>query len=224
MKKDPEIQRDVEDELNWEPSLAAAPISVKVKNGYVTLDGTVNSYMKKLSAERAAMRVYGVRSVTNNMDVKLLDSFKRSDAELKEAVINTIKWNSAIDEDRVKVLVKDGWVTLEGTVEWDFQKSKAKNLAEDLTGVIGVTNNITVVTSTPTSREIKDKIRAAIKRNIDFNGNKITVEVDGSKVSLSGDVRSLREKNDAEYAAWSAPGVTSVDNKLEVNYEEVAVV
>lgn len=223
MKTDSEIQSDVQEELKWEPYIKSSQIGVAVHNGIVTLTGTVDSYSKKISAEDAVMRVLGVRALANDIEVKIWGDFKRNDTEIAEAVVNALKWDTSLDENRFRIKVKDGWVTLEGEVEWEFQKNKVKNLVKDLTGVIGVTNLIKVVSTTPTTQEIKDKIAAALKRNIYYNGGKITVEISENKVTLHGVVRSLQEKYAAANAAWSAPGVTEVDNKLEVKYESIPV-
>jgi osmotically-inducible protein OsmY len=225
MRSGIDILEDVKDEISWEPSLSSELIGVSVNNGMVTLSGTVDSAFKRSTAERAAMRVWGVTRVVNNLEVNLASVLKRSDDDIKEAVLNAIKWNSAVDENKIKVTVKGGWVLLEGQVDWDYQRARIKDIAEELTGVVGVNNQVTISTkehpAVPSSKEIRSRINAALRRNIFLlNGEKIDVEVSGSVVTLSGSVRSLREKNDAAYAAWSAPGVTHVENELEVHYEE----
>lgn len=222
MKKDSEIQKDVQEELRWEATINAinpAEIGVAVKNGIVTLTGILDSYSKKNAAEKAAMRVGGVKAVADELEVKPFVSFKKNDTEIAEKIVDSIKWSTSIPENKVKVKVEDGWVTLEGEVEWEFQKKSAKSVIVDLKGVKGVTNNIKVVAKkSPVATEIKDKIKAAIKRNAEIDSNKIKVEVNGNEVILKGEVRSLAEKIDAENAACSAPGVTFVDDQLEVNY------
>jgi osmotically-inducible protein OsmY len=224
MKSDEEIQQDVQAELHWQPFIKSSEIGVAVKNGIVTLTGTVDAYSKKESAENAAMKVLGVKGIANDIDVKLSGDFRRSDSDVAEAVLNAIKWNSSIDENKIKVLVENGWVTLEGKVDWEYQKSRARNLAIDLNGVAGVTNLITVASKSPTYKELKDQVSAAITRSVNiFNGKKINVFVNGNKVTLVGKVRSLREKMDAETAAWSAPGITEVENDLEVSYAEAVI-
>jgi osmotically-inducible protein OsmY len=221
MKKDNQIEQDVKAELLWEPILYGETVTSKVIDGSVTLTGTVNSYSKKIEAERAVRRVAGVKSVINELEVKLPVSLKKEDSELQTAITNSIKWNSSIDEKKIRVDVKNGWVTLEGMVDWDFQKSKARILAEDINGVLGVTNHIVVATNIPTTSEIREKINAAFKRNYYLNPEKINIRVDGSKVILSGEVRTLSEKQAAERGAWAAPGITQVKNDLEVKYMEI---
>lgn len=220
-RTDNEIQHDVSAELQWDSRLSDARIVTTVINGDVEIAGTVNSYPRKLNAERAARRVAGVRSVNNKLEVTIPEENQRPDAEIERSVLNAITWNSSVDEHKVFVTVKNGWVTLEGNVAWEYQRSKARLLAEDITGVVGVTNLISVQPLVPTSKEIRQKINAAFKRNSYLQPEKIKVQVDGTKVTLLGQVRTLVEKKCAEDAAWSAPGITDVDNRLEVNYSEM---
>ena len=216
MKTDVEIQKDVMDELNWEPLLKATEIGVAVKNGVVTLSGRVDSYSKKLSAEKAAKRVAGVKAVAEDIEVKLDFNGKKSDGEIAEAVLNALKWHSAMQEDKIKIKVEDGWVTLEGEVEWEFQRNAVKSMVKDLIGVVGVLNNVKLIPKLVPS-EIKRKITAAFHRSATVDGDKVNVLVEGSKVSLSGKVRSYAEKKEAERTAWLAPGVTKVENKIEID-------
>jgi len=221
MTFDEEIERDIRAELQWESRLSGSDIKVAVHNGHITLTGTTDSYPKKLNAERAVRRVAGVKAVFNDIEVRIPAMSRRSDGDIKRAVENAITWNSAIDENKIKVTVEDGWVTLEGNVSWDYQRSKARLLAEDIIGVIGVTNLVKVMPSAPTSAEVLKNIAAAFKRNFYLNPDRIKVEVSGSKAILTGVVRTLPEKSAAEEAAWSAPGITEVDNKLDVNHSEI---
>jgi osmotically-inducible protein OsmY len=216
MKTDMEIQKDVMDELKWEPFLKATEIGVAVKNGIVTLSGTVDTYSKKGAAEKAAYRVSGVKAVAEDIDVKLSASGKKNDTELAETVLNALKWHSAVQEDKIKVKVEDGWVTLDGQVEWEFQRNSAATMVEDLLGVVGISNNIKVMPNLSVG-EIKRKISDAFHRSATVDSEKIHIEVDGSKVVLSGKVHSYAEKRDAERAAWLAPGVNWVENKLEID-------
>jgi len=210
------------DELKWLPLLSAAQIGVAVKNGIVTLSGTVDSYSKKVGAESAAAKVAGVKAVAEDIEVKTAGSLRKNDTEIAEAVANALKWNSTVDEERIKVKVDDGWVTLEGETEWEYQKNSAQSAVAYLVGVRGVTNLIRIVPRASMS-EVKQKITSSFQRHASLDANKIKVETVGNKVILTGNVRSLAERNDAEDAAWAAPGVTQVENKLEVSYLESLV-
>jgi osmotically-inducible protein OsmY len=215
MKTDSELKREVLDELKWEPSVNEAHIGVSVKEGVVTLSGHVPSYAEKYAAERAAKRVYGVRAVANELDVKLPTSSQRTDEDIAIACVNALKANVSVPSDRIKITVSKGWVTLEGEVEWQYQKNAAENTVRYLTGVAGVTNLITVKPRvSPT--ELKAKIEDAFKRSAELDAQRVTVEVDGSKVILRGTVRSWAEREEAARAAWSAPGVAYVDNMIGV--------
>jgi osmotically-inducible protein OsmY len=218
MKTDQEIQNDVMDELKWEPFLTASEIGVAVKNGIVTLSGTVDRYAKKIAAETAAKKVNGVKAVAEDIEVKLGTSSKKNDTEIAEAAITALKWHSAMQENKIKISVENGWVTLEGNVDWEFQRNSAKYMVENLIGVVGITNNIklkTIVAST----DVKRKIASAFHRSATVDSEKINITLEGTKVILSGKVRSIAEKKDAENAAWLAPGVNSIENKLEIDSE-----
>lgn len=219
MKSDSQIQKDVMEELRWEPMLNAAEIGVTVKNGVVTLSGKVDSYPKKLAAEKAAKRVAGVKAIAEDMQVGILPGNRKTDAEIAEAVLNALKWHAAVQEEKIKIKVEEGVVRLEGEVEWEYQRANAKNAIENLEGVRSVINLI-AVTPRITASDIQQKINAAFHRSANIDAGKITAEVSGSKVILRGKVRSFAERDDAEIAAWNAPGVTSVESKLEIEVPE----
>jgi osmotically-inducible protein OsmY len=212
MKSDSQIQKDVMEELKWEPFLKASEIGVAVKNGIVTLSGHVDSYTKKLAAEKA---------IAEDIQIGVSPADKKTDTEIAEAVLNTLRWHSAVQEEKIKIKVENGNVRLEGEVEWEYQRNNAKVAIENLTGVRSVLNVITVKPKV-TSADIQQKINAAFQRSASIDAGKITAEVLGSMVTLRGKVRSFIEKEDAEVAAWNAPGVTSVENKIEIEVPEYA--
>jgi osmotically-inducible protein OsmY len=213
MKTDSELRRDVERELEWDPSIDARNIGVAVKNGVVTLTGYVSSYADKWRAERIAKRVAGVSAIANEIEVKL--STERTDPDIAEAARAALKSDSRLPADRIKVIVERGWVTLEGTVDYYYQKSAAESDVRYIAGVRGVTNAI-VVTPKVSPTDIRTKIEEALKRSAQLDASRISVETEGSKVILSGTVRSWAEREEAEMAAWAAPGVTEVENRIKV--------
>lgn len=197
MKSESQIQRDVMEELKWEATINAmspAEIGVSVKNGVVTLTGIVDTYSKKMAAEKAAKKVGGVQAIANEVEVKLPGAFIRTDTEIAEAVLRALQWNTAIPDDKIKVKVEKGWVTLEGELEWEFQKRAAKNEVEDIMGVKGVSNLIKISSKSVTSEKVKEEINRAFGRNFYLDADKIKVQIDGNKAILTGEVRTLAEK------------------------------
>jgi osmotically-inducible protein OsmY len=218
---DLELKKKVEDELNWEPSVNAAEIGVAVKSGIVTLSGNISSYWQKFSAERAAARVNGVKAVVNELEVRLPTSSERTDEDIARAAVSHLNWSVSVPSDRIKVAVSKGWITLEGTVEWNYQRVAAENAVRHLIGVKGVSNLIEVKPQV-SKGEVKAAIEAALKRSAELDASRITVETDGDRVILRGTVRSWAERNEAERAAWKAPGVRMVDNRITVGDIAVA--
>lgn len=215
-RSDSDIQNDVTAELKWEPSLRDDDIAVAVRDGVVTLAGFVDSYADKWSAERVASMVKGVKAIANDLEVKIPSSSQRVDPDIARAAVDALKWNISVPSDRVKVKVDKGWVTLEGDVDWYYQKEAAERAIRHLTGVKGVSNLITV-RARATPSDVKQKIKDALQRGAEFDAERITVDVEGNKAILRGTVRSYAEWRDAERAARKAPGITEVENKLTVD-------
>jgi osmotically-inducible protein OsmY len=215
MKTDMQLKQDVIAELEWEPSVNAAHIGVSVSDGVVTLTGHVPSFAEKYAAEKGAKRVYGIKAVANELDVKLKSSSKRTDGDIAAACVKALKDNETVPDQRIKVLVDSGWVTLEGEVEWQYQKDTALASIRYLTGVAGVTNCIRIKPRVSPA-DVKTMIEQALKRSAEADARRISVQVEGAKVTLHGSVRSLSEKDEAGWAAWAAPGIVDVENDLSV--------
>jgi osmotically-inducible protein OsmY len=216
MRTDADIERDVKDELRWNPDLDATDIAVTAHNGVVTLAGFVKSYLDKYEAEKAAKRVAGVVAVANDLEVRLPNIDQRPDPDIASDIVAALKTELPLTWDKIKVTVKSGWVTLEGEVDWNYRRTAAESAARRVKGVKGITNSISVKPSAAPS-EIKQKIMDAFKRNAEVDANRITVETHGNEVVLKGTVRSWIEREEAERVAWSAPGVSKVDDRIVVS-------
>ncbi len=215
MKSDSQLKKDVESELEWDASVDANNVGVAVKDGVVTLAGHLNSFAEKYAAERAAQRVIGIKGLAVELDVRLGAAAKRTDADIAAAAESSLRWHALVPEDRVKVMVEKGWITLSGEVDWDYQRNYAMKAVRPLTGVVGVTNNIAVKPQV-TSASISQRIQGALERQADREAKNIEVIVSGHSVTLKGQVHSWAERTAAQGAAWSAPGITSVVNELRV--------
>jgi osmotically-inducible protein OsmY len=212
--KDTELQHNVQNALDWEPSVDAADIGVTVDQGVVTLRGDVKTYAEKAAAERVALRVYGVKAVANDIEVRILPGAKRTDAEIAAAAVNALSWNTQVPAG-IHVTVDHGWITLRGEVAWFYQKSAAERSVRFLPGVIGVSNTVAVRPQV-SAADVSTKIEAALKRSAEVDARRIHVNTMDGKVVLNGNVHSWSERLEAAQAAWSAPGVREVENKLTV--------
>ena len=214
---DTDLKASVLSELKFEPSVKTSDIGVLVKNGTVTLNGNATSYWEKLMANRAAQRVAGVNGIADEIKVKLPNSSERTDADIASAAMEQIKWSTVVPHGAVKMTVRDGWITLQGKVEWWYEKNAADHCVHNLLGVKGVTNEITVEPKLSNATIEKD-IQDAFKRSSMFDADEVVVTTSGANVTLRGKVRTHGEKYEAERAAWGAAGVRSVDNELTVRW------
>jgi osmotically-inducible protein OsmY len=216
MRSDSDIRRDVEDELRWDPDLDPTDIAVSVNSGVVTLAGFVHSYTQKYQAETAAKRVAGAIGVVNDLEVRLPGIDERPDPEIARDAIARIKSELPFSWEKIRVVVKNGWLTLEGEVEWNYQRQRAEEAVRRARGLKGVTNSIEVKPRVA-PMEIRRKIEEALRRAAELDASRITVETTGNEVILRGTVRSWAERQEAERAAWAAPGVAKVDNRIIVS-------
>ena len=214
-KTDIQLKQDIEQELGWDPKVNAAQIGVSVDHGAVTLLGTVDTYAQKWAAEDATKRVSGVRTVAHDLTVKVLSEHVRSDSDIASAVQSTLKWDVLVPK-AVTAVVRDGWVTLAGQVDWNFEREAAERAVRYLTGVVSVSNSITLKKTEASAAQVKEKVEAALQRQATTDAKSIHVDTNGSQVTLTGHASSWQSVVDASNAAWAARGVSQVVDKLKV--------
>ena len=212
---DRQLQENVQAALDWEPSVDTADIGVTVDKGVVTLRGDVKTYAEKASAERVTLGVYGVKAVANDLNVKIGTGLERTDSDIALAAVNALKWNTQVPAGKISVTVSRGWITLKGDVDWNYQRDSAGRAVRYLAGVVGVSNVITVRPHVSIA-DVEAKIEAALMRSAEVDARRINVGVSDGKVILSGNVRSWAEREEARRAAWAAPGVRDVDDRISV--------
>ena len=212
---DKDLKQQVQNALDWEPSVDASDIGVAVDDGVITLRGNVSTFVEKQVAERVALHVFGVKAVANDLAVRLPSAYERTDTEIAQAAVTALAWNTVVPVGRVTVVVTNGWLTLNGTLEWQYQKDAADRAVRFLTGVKGVSNAVAVEPRVK-PLEVRDKIEAAFRRSAEVDARRISVTAADGKVILRGNVRSYAERQQAERAAWAAPGVMYVDDRLAI--------
>jgi osmotically-inducible protein OsmY len=217
MISDNQLQRDVQDELRDEPSVDASQIGVAARGGIVTLTGSVPSYAEKLAAEEATKRVYGVSGVADEIQVRLGDGSVRDDTDIAKAALQALRWNTLVPDEQIQVTVDKGWVTLEGALDWQYQRAAAESAVRALTGVKGVINSVRIKPRALVKpADVKQKIFEAFRRNAELEARRIGVDAREGKVVLHGNVHDWAEAAEAQRAAWSVPGVAEVENRLFV--------
>ena len=216
MKTDSDLKRDVQAELSWDPAVKSTQIGVAVKDGVVTLTGHLETYAEKHAAERALRRVGGVRAIALELDVRLSPEHQRSDTDIANAAEQALKWNTLVPVDQVRVTVDQGWITLQGEVEWDYQRRSVERALRPLTGVVGISDEITIRPKVAQAN-LQARIAEALKRQVEREVKHLDIKVDGSTVTLRGTVHSWRERDAAQGVAWAAPGVRAVINELRID-------
>jgi osmotically-inducible protein OsmY len=212
---DRDLQQQIQDALDWEPSIDPTHIHVSAQDGVVRLSGDVRTYSEKKTAERVATGVYGVKVIANDLTVRLSDAGTRSDTDIAQAVASALRWNTLVPDEDISASVSDGWVTLKGRVKWEYQRAAAANSVRDLAGILGVTNTITIEPLV-SALDVKSKIEAALTRSAEIDARRINVAVSDGKVILSGNVHSWFERAEARRAAWAAPGVIEIEDHITV--------
>lgn len=216
MKTDSQLERDVLDQLRFEPSVREAEIGVAVKDGVVTLSGYVDSYAEKRETLHAVERLSGVKAAVDSLEVRLPVAYTRSDTEIAHTAVNALRWDTQVPNDGIKMTVRDGWITLDGDVEWQYQRAAAEQAVQNLMGVRGVTNLIVVQPKSASPYDVSQLIKQTLRRSAEVDADSITVEARDGTVTLRGTVHSFAERRDAERAAWCAPGVVKVDDRIAV--------
>jgi osmotically-inducible protein OsmY len=216
MKTDAELKRDVNAELAWDPAINASAIGVAVKDGVVTLSGHLDTYAEKVAVERALGRVVGVKAIALELDIRLSPSHRRSDTDIANSIESTLRWNGVVPTNKVRVIVDKGWVTLQGEVDWDFQRRSVEKAIRPLIGVVGINNEIAIKASVAPA-DVARRIREALTRQTEREVDHLDVRTEGGTVTLRGKVHSWHERDAAQGAAWAAPGVRAVINDLTIN-------